>query len=219
MSAVPAPVPAPAPAPDLPDERLAAGTARLATRHAGRFAAETVQRLLADSCRRPAATAQVTTHLAVPAERFGAERLDALAHVQGAPGIGPPRVPFVGSHNSGRSQPAAALPQHRAAGRATVSSAGTHPGSGAEPHVAQVLIEAGADPAGAFPKPLTDEVVRAADIVITRGCGDACPIVSGRCYPDWPVADPEGAALGAVRRIRDDTDHRISDLLAGLPST
>lgn len=211
MSAVPTPA--------LPDERLATGAARLATRHAGRFAVETVQRLLTDSYQRLAATAQVTTHLVVLAERFATERLDALAHVHGTPGVGLPRVLFVCSHNAGRSQLAAALLRHRAAGRITVSSAGTHPGPGVEPHIAQVLTEAGADPAGAFPKPLTDEVVRAADIVITMGCGDACPIVSGRRYLDWPVADPEGAPLEVVRRIRDDIDHRITDLLADLPST
>ncbi|WP_230193483.1 arsenate-mycothiol transferase ArsC [Streptomyces coriariae] len=209
---------APASTPALPDERLAAGAARLSVRHAGRFAAETVQGLLNDSYRRLAQTASVTTHLVLLAERLTAERLDALAHVQGAPGSGLPRVLFVCTRNAGRSQLAAALLQHRAAGKVTVSSAGTHPGPGTEPHVALVLAEAGADPAGAFPKPLTDEVVRAADIVITMGCGDACPVVPGRRYLDWPVADPDGAPIAVVRRIRDDIDARITDLLAGLPS-
>ncbi|MFB8773759.1 arsenate reductase ArsC [Streptomyces broussonetiae] len=206
-----------APSPALPDERLAAGAARLATRHTGRFAAETVQGLLADSYLRLAATARVSTHLVVLAERFAAERLDALAHVEGTPGVGLPRVLFVCSHNAGRSQLAAALLEHRATGRVTVSSAGTHPAAEVEPHIAQALTEVGADLAGAFPKPLTDEVVRAADIVITMGCGDACPVVPGRRYLDWPVADPDGAALGVVRRIRDDIDTRVADLLASLP--
>ncbi|MET9835800.1 arsenate reductase ArsC [Streptomyces sp. NPDC006385] len=211
MSAVPLPA--------LPDERLAAGAARLAARHAGRLSAETVQGLLTDSYRRLAETASVTTHLVVLAERLTAERLDALAHNQGTPGSGLPRVLFVCSHNAGRSQLAAALLQHRAAGRVTASSAGTHPKPEIEPHIAQVLSEAGADPAGAFPKPLTDEVVHAADIVITMGCGDACPVVPGRRYLDWPVADPDGAPIEVVRQIRDDINTRITDLLAGLPST
>ncbi|MFC9543042.1 low molecular weight phosphatase family protein [Streptomyces sp. NPDC056956] len=211
MSAVPLPA--------LPDERLAVGAARLAARHAGRFAAETVQGLLTDSYRRLAETASVTTHLVVLAERLTAERLDALAHVQGAPGSGLPRVLFVCSHNAGRSQLAAALLEHRAAGRVTVSSAGTHPAGEVDPYIAQVLTEAGADPVDAYPKPLTDEVVQAADIVITMGCGDACPIVPGRRYLDWPVADPDGAPLEVVRQIRDDINTRITDLLAGLPST
>ncbi|MEV7245162.1 arsenate reductase ArsC [Streptomyces sp. NPDC093248] len=208
-----------APTPALPDERLAAGAARLTTQHAGRFSAETVTRLLADSYRRLAETASVTTHLVVLAERLTAERLDALAHVQGAPGSGLPRVLFVCSHNAGRSQLAAALLQHRAGGRVVVASAGTHPGPGIEQHIAQVLTEAGADAADAFPKPLTDEVVQAADIVITMGCGDACPVVPGRRYLDWPVADPNGAPIAVVRAIRDDIDRRITDLLASMPST
>ncbi|MCC5034666.1 arsenate reductase ArsC [Streptomyces sp. WAC 00631] len=202
----------------LPDERLAAGVARLATLHADRFAVETVQGLLVDSYRRLAATARVRTHLVVLAERFTAERLDALVHVRGAPGAGLPRVLFVCSHNAGRSQLAAALLGHRAAGRVTVSSAGTHPADAIEPHIVRVLEEAGVDPAGAFPKPLTDEVVRAADIVITMGCGDACPVVPGRRYLDWPVADPGGAPLDLVRRIRDDIDARITELLSTLPA-
>ncbi|WP_406004865.1 arsenate reductase ArsC [Streptomyces sp. NBC_00637] len=208
----------PASTPALPEERLAAGAARLSVRHAGRFAAETVQGLLNDSHRRPAQTASVTTHLVLPAERLTAERLDALAHVQGAPVSGLPRVLFVCSRNADRSQLAAALLQQRAAGKVTVSSAGTHPGPEIEPHVALVLAEADADPAGAFPKSLTDEVERAADIVITLGCGDACPVMPGRRHLDWPVADPDGAPIAAVRRIRDDIDARITDLLASLPS-
>ncbi len=178
------------PLPALPDERLAVGAARLATRHAGRFSAETIQGLLADSYRCLDATARVTTHLVVLAERLAAERLDALVHIEGAPGSGVPRVLFVCSHNAGRSQLAAALLAHRAAGRVVVSSAGAHPAAEVEPYIAQVLTEAGADTAAAFPKPLTDEVVRAADIVITMGCGDACPVVPGRRYLDWPVPGP-----------------------------
>ncbi|NED19846.1 arsenate reductase ArsC [Streptomyces sp. SID9913] len=204
------------PPPVLPDDRLAAGTARLATRHAGRFAVETVQGLLADSYRRLAATARVTTHLVVLAERLTAERLDALAHVQ-APGVGLPRVLFVCSHNAGRSQLAAALLELWGAGRATVSSAGTHPAGEVDPYIAQVLTEASAKAANAYPKPLTDEVVQAADIVITMGSGDACPVVPGRRYLDWPVADPDGAPVAAVRKIRDDIDARITELLASLP--
>ncbi|MFE2993213.1 low molecular weight phosphatase family protein [Streptomyces sp. NPDC059262] len=206
--------------PVLPDERLAAGAARLATAHRGRFCAETVQRVITDSYERLAATARVTTHLVVLAERLAAERLDALAHIEGAPGSGLPRVLFVCSHNAGRSQLAAALLAHRAHGHVTVSSAGTHPAPAVEPVVAQVLTEAGVPSAEtAFPKPLTDEVVQAADIVITMGCGDACPIVAGRRYLDWPVADPEGAPIAVVRTIRDAIDAHITELLDSLPRT
>ncbi|MCX4907901.1 low molecular weight phosphatase family protein [Streptomyces sp. NBC_00878] len=205
------------PLPVLPDERLAAGIARLAHRYRGCFAAETIQRLVIDSYERLAEHARVRTHLVVLAERLAAERLDALAHIEGAPGSGLPRVLFVCSQNAGRSQLAAALLAHRAGGHVVVSSAGTFPAAEVEPVVAQVLTEAGLDLSDAFPKPLTDEVVRAADIVITMGCGDACPVLPGRRYLDWPVTDPEGAPITVVRGIRDEIDARIEELLASLP--
>jgi arsenate reductase (thioredoxin) len=201
----------------LPDERLAAGAARLAARHAGRLSVETVQRLLVDSYERLAATAHVRTHLVVLAERFTAERLDALAHTQlGVSAV--PRVLFVCSHNAGRSQMAAALLKLRAGGRVTVSSAGTDPAPEVEPEVAQVLAEAGVTVKDAYPKPLTDEVVQAADIVVTMGCGDACPLVPGRRYLDWPVPDPDGAPVEIVRAIRDEIDAHITELLGSLPT-
>jgi protein-tyrosine-phosphatase len=206
------------PPPVLPDQRLAAGAARLAVRYRGRFSTETVQRLVADSYAQLAEHAHVRTHLVVLAERFTAERLDALAHVEGGPGVGLPRVLFVCSHNAGRSQMGAALLAHRAQGQVVVSSAGTHPAAAVEPVVAQAITEAGAHIANAFPKPLTDEVAQAADIVITMGCGDACPVVPGRRYLDWPVADPEGAPIGVVRIIRDEIDAHITEPLDSLPS-
>ncbi|MEJ8670881.1 arsenate reductase ArsC [Streptomyces sp. MS1.AVA.1] len=163
------------PPPVLPDDRLASGIARLALHYRGRFSAETIQRLVIDSYERLAEHARVRTHLVVLAEHLATERLNALAHIEGAPGCGLPRVLFVCSHNAGRSQMAAALLAHRAGGHVVVSSAGTDPAAEVEPVVAQALIEAGVDLTDAFPKPLTDEVVQAADIVITMGCGDACP--------------------------------------------
>lgn len=202
--------------PLLPDERLAAGAARLATRYAGGFAPETVLGLLTDSYGRLAEHARIRTHLVVLAERLAAERLDALAHTQGLTSSGPARGLFVCSHNAGRSQMAAALLAHRAGERVTVSSAGTHPADEVEPHIAQALTEVGADLSDAYPKPLTEEVVEAADIVITMGCGDACPVVPGRRYLDWPVADPDGAPIAVVRDIRDAIDAHVSELLTQL---
>ncbi|MET9964785.1 arsenate reductase ArsC [Streptomyces sp. NPDC006356] len=219
------------PPPVLPDERLASGTARLALRHRGRFSPETIQRLVIDSWERLAEHARVRTHLVVLAEHLATERLDALAHIEGAPGCGLPRELFVcslphartpsrgGTPIAGRSQMAAALLAHRAEGRVVVSSAGTHPAEEVEPAVTQALTEAGVNLTDAFPKPLTDEVVQAADIVITMGCGDACPVLPGRRYLDWPVTDPEGAPIAVVRGIRDEIDAHITDLLASLPST
>jgi protein-tyrosine-phosphatase len=156
----------------------------------------------------------------VLAEHLTKDRLDAIAHVQGAPGVGLPRVLFVCVHNAGRSQMAAALLEHRAHGQVVVSSAGTRPAAEVEPAVAQVLAEVGVHLSeAAFPKPLTDEVVQAADIVITMGCGDACPVVPGRRYLDWPTTDPEGAPIDVVRGIRDEIDGHITELLDSLPST
>ncbi|MET8825815.1 arsenate reductase ArsC [Streptomyces sp. NPDC004610] len=202
--------------PALPDYRLAAGIARLAMRHRGHFSPETIQRLVTDSYDRLAVRARVRAHLVVLAEQLAAERLDALAHIDGASGTGLPRVLFVCGHNAGRSQMAAALLHHRADGRVAVSSAGTDPGPGVEPVVALVLTEVGIDLCDAFPKPLTDEIVRAADIVVTMGCGDACPVVPGRRYLDWPLPDPEAAPIAVVRAIRDDIDARVTELLGSL---
>ncbi|MGN9761057.1 arsenate reductase/protein-tyrosine-phosphatase family protein [Streptomyces sp. SD31] len=196
--------------PALPDERLASDIASLALRYRGHFSPETVQRLVIDSNERLAEHARVRTHLVVPAEHPATERLDALAHLQGAPGSGLPRVIFGCSHNAGRSQMAAAPLTHRARGHVTASSA---------PVVAQVLTEAGVDLTDAFPKPLTDEVVQAADIVITMGCGDACPVVPGRRHLDWPVTDPEDAPIAMVRGIRDEIDAHITELLDSPAST
>ncbi|MFD9411715.1 low molecular weight phosphatase family protein [Streptomyces sp. NPDC059989] len=201
--------------PLLPDERLAAGAAHLASRYAGHFAPETVLSLLSDSSARLAEQARIRTHLVVPAERLTAERLDALAHTQGLTS-GPTRVLFVCSQNAGRSQMAAALLAHRAGERVTVSSAGTHPADAVEPHIAQALTEAGVDLADAYPKALTQEVVQAADVVITMGCGDACPVMPGRRYLDWPVADPDGAPIAVVCDIRDAIDAHITELLTQL---
>ncbi|WP_327049079.1 arsenate reductase ArsC [Microbispora sp. NBC_01189] len=181
----------------------------MTARHAGRFSAETVQHLLAE-------TSRVHVHLVVLAERLTAERLDALAHTEDQASSATPRVLFVCSRNAGRSQMAAALPNVRAGGHVIVSSAGTDPAAEIEPEVAQVLTESGITPTDAYPKPLTDEIVKAADIVVTIGCGDAFPVVPGRRYLDWPIPDPDGASPEAVRAIRDAIDAHITDLLATL---
>ena len=129
----------------------------------------------------------------------------------------PLEVLFVCVHNAGRSQMAAALLTRRSDGRVNVRSAGSEPAEIVNPDVVEAMAELGVDLAGAFPKPLTDEVVRAADVVITMGCGDACNIYPGKRYEDWLVDDPAGAtSLGEVRRIRDDIDARIRLLLAEL---
>ncbi len=127
-----------------------------------------------------------------------------------------PEVLFVCVHNAGRSQMAAGLLHLRSEGRIHVRSAGSDPASEVNPAVVEAMAEVGLDIAQEFPKPLTDEVVRAADVVITMGCGDACPIYPGKRYEDWVLDDPAGQDLETVRRIRDELDSRIQTLVAEL---
>ena len=127
-----------------------------------------------------------------------------------------PEVLFVCVHNAGRSQMAAGLLKLRSGGRIHVHSAGSTPGDEIIPNAITALEELGIDMSEEFPKPLTDEVVRAADVVITMGCGDACPIYPGKKYEDWELDDPAGQDLDTVRRIRDELDHRVQRLIAEL---
>jgi protein-tyrosine-phosphatase len=130
-----------------------------------------------------------------------------------------PEVLFVCTHNAGRSQMAAALLDHQAAGRVRVTSAGSQPADQLNPAVVLAMAEVGLDISREFPKPLTTDKVRAADVVITMGCGDACPIYPGKRYEDWDLPDPAGLDLPAVRPIRDDIDGRVRRLLAELVAT
>ncbi len=127
-----------------------------------------------------------------------------------------PEVLFVCVHNAGRSQMAAALLHEHAEGRVHVRSAGSTPADEINPAVAAAMAEIGLDLSQEFPKPLTDEVVRAADVVVTMGCGDACPVFPGKRYLDWELDDPDGLTLAEVRPIRDEIDRRVRDLLADL---
>ena len=127
-----------------------------------------------------------------------------------------PEVLFVCVHNAGRSQMAAGLVRLRSGGRIHVRSAGSDPADTINPAVIEAMDEIGVDMSEEFPKPLTDDVVRAADVVITMGCGDACPIYAGKRYEDWVLEDPAGQDLETVRRIRDDLDARIMALVGEL---
>ena len=127
-----------------------------------------------------------------------------------------PEVLFVCVHNAGRSQMAAALLDRRAAGRITVRSAGSAPGETINPGVVEALDEIGIDIRKELPKPLTDEGVRAADVIVTMGCGDACPVYFGKRYLDWALDDPAGRSLEEIRPIRDEIDRRVQALVAEL---
>ena len=127
-----------------------------------------------------------------------------------------PEVLFVCIHNSGRSVAARVLLEHYAKGRVVVRSAGSQPGSAINPVVADILRERGLDPDAEFPKPLTDEAARAADVIVTMGCGDECPYHPGKRYLDWELDDPAGRSVEEVRPIVDDIDRRVRALLAEL---
>jgi len=130
-----------------------------------------------------------------------------------------PEVLFVCTHNAGRSQMAAALLNRQAAGRVRVASAGSQPADQLNPAVVQAMAEIGLDISREFPKPLTAGQVQAADVVITMGCGDACPVYPGRRYLDWDLPDPAGLDLAAVRPIRDEISRRVAALALELAGT
>ncbi|MCI2416115.1 arsenate reductase ArsC [Saccharopolyspora sp. K220] len=127
-----------------------------------------------------------------------------------------PEVLFVCVHNAGRSQMAAALLHHYARGRVVVRSAGSAPADTVNPAVLVAMAELDLDLSNEFPKPLSTDAVRAADVVITMGCGDACPVFPGKRYLDWELDDPAGKPLHEIRAIRDEIDRRVRNLLAEL---
>ncbi|RBY90983.1 arsenate reductase ArsC [Blastococcus sp. TF02A-30] len=188
----------------------------LSARFAGVFARETVDRYVFESYTALARTARVTAHLPALTARFATERLTALAQAKGAVAREVPEVLFVCVQNAGRSQMAAGLLQLRGGDRVHVRSAGSQPAPAVDDAVVSAMAELGVDLGAEFPKPLNDDVVRAADVVVTMGCGDACPVYPGKRYLDWQVRDPAGLTVGEVRAIRDDIDARVRALLTEL---
>jgi len=183
---------------------------------AGTFSRETIARFIAESVEL-LGESKIAVFVPVLAHRFARERLKALGQAEGLITKVQPEVLFVCVQNAGRSQMAAGLLTLRSEGRVSVRSAGSDPAEVVNPFVVGVMGEVGVDLADAFPKPMTDEVVRAADVVVTMGCGDACPIYPGKRYEDWEVGDPaEASSLDEVRSIRDDIDRRIQLLLGEL---
>jgi arsenate reductase (thioredoxin) len=181
----------------------------------GLVSPETVARVVEESLE-SLSHARFDDYLPILAYRFSRERLLAIGQAEGVIEKTVPEVLFVCVENAGRSQMAAALLNARAEGRVHVRSAGSRPAEGINPRVVEAMDEIGIDISEEFPKPMTDEVVRAADAVITMGCGDACPVYPGKIYRDWEVEDPAGRDLDGVRSIRDDIDQRVRGLLEEL---
>jgi protein-tyrosine-phosphatase len=197
------------------DQAVALRTAaqRLSEDFAGVFGAETIERFLHTSFDQFAQRATIPTFLPLMAERFARQRLRALAKIEGLHDDGKPTVLFLCTHNAGRSQMAMGFFTHLAGDTAVAWSGGSEPGASVNPAAVAAMAERGIDISREFPKPWTDETVRAADVVITMGCGDACPIFPGKRYEEWVLEDPAGQDLADVRPIRDDIERRVRTLL------
>ena len=185
----------------------------LHTRFAGMFGEETIEALVIDSFNELAKTATVTRWLVLGTQRFAEQRLRALIHAEDRSAKKVPAVLFLCVHNAGRSQMALGWFKHLAGARAIAWSGGSAPGAETNQGVVAAMAEVGIDIAREFPKPWTDEFFGAADVVVTMGCGDACPLISGKHYEDWDLQDPTGKSLEAIRPIREEIRLKVEVLL------
>lgn len=198
---------------DTVTDPYAAIVSDLTYAYQGVFSPETVERAVDEARSLLAPRATVRTFLAVLVARQAKEQLLAAAQADGRIAKRVPELLFICVQNAGRSQMAAALAQHLSGGRVHVRSAGSAPADAIHQTIVDALSERGIALTESYPKPLTDSVVRAADVVVTMGCGDSCPVFPGKRYEDWGVADPDGQPLSTVREIRDDIQHRVTTLL------
>jgi arsenate reductase (thioredoxin) len=200
------------------DQQLAlrAATSRLQAEFGDAFGVETIERFLHSSYDQFANRASIIDYLPLLAERFARQRLKAMAKVEGKASDGKPVVLFLCTHNAGRSQMAMGFLTQLAGDGAVAWSGGSEPGESINPAAVAVMAERGIDISKEYPKPWTDEIVQAADVVITMGCGDACPIFPGRRYEEWVLDDPAGQTVESVRPIRDEIERRVRQLLAEL---
>ncbi len=194
---------------------IRASAERLRSDFADVFGEETIRRFMAESWE-SLQGAKVAAFVPLFVERFTRQRLRALARVQGTSTDARPMVVFLCVQNAGRSQMAAGWLQHLAGDEVEVFSGGSNPASEVNPAAIDAMTEIGIDISSEFPKPWTDEVVQAANVVVTMGCGDSCPIFPGTRYMDWEVGDPAGLPLEQVRPIRDEIGERVRGIIAEL---
>ena len=201
-----------------PEERLRIkqSAAALQRRWQGRMNTETIERFLAESLAQLMPNATINTWLPVVAERLANDRLRALVRLESDRADLNPSVLFLCVHNAGRSQMAAGWLRHLAGDQVDVFSGGSEPASGLNSAAVVAMAERGIDISGELPQPWADEIVRAADVIVTMGCGDACPVYPGKRYMDWELDDPAGRPLEQVRPIRDDIEARVRALMAEL---
>jgi len=193
--------------------------ARLEDKFRGIFGPETIERYINDSLDQLLPNSEVVSFVPIFVERFAKDRLRALAKVEGKMISDKPSVMFLCVHNAGRSQMASGFLKHLSGDRVDVFSGGSEPASTVNPAAIEAMAEVGIDIGAEFPKPWTDEIVRAADVVITMGCGDACPVYPGKRYEDWVLDDPAGQGIESVRPIRDAIRTRVEALIDSLAPT
>ena len=189
---------------------------RLQRRFAGELNAETIERFMTDSLDTLVKRATTSTWVPLLAERFARERLRALVRLESDAGSLNPSVLFLCVHNAGRSQMAAGWMRHLAGDDVDVFSGGSEPAESVNQAAVAAMAEIGVDISEEIPQPWADEIVRAADVVVTMGCGDACPVFPGKRYVDWVIEDPSGRTVEEVRPIRDDIEQRVRNLMAEL---
>lgn len=189
---------------------------RLQRQFEGQLNAETIERFINDSLDVLVEKARTPEWVPLLAERFARDRLRAVVRLE-SDGIGlNPSVLFLCVHNAGRSQMAAGWMRHLAGNDVDVFSGGSEPAENVNQSAVAAMAEKGIDISGEIPQPWADEIVRAADVVVTMGCGDACPVFPGKRYVDWVVEDPSGKPVDEVRPIRDDLEERVRTLMAEL---
>ena len=179
----------------------------------GVFSPETIATVVHEARDLLEPRATITQYLPIFVAKQARERLMTVAQAEGRVAKQVPEILFVCVHNAGRSQMAAALTEHLSARKVHVRSAGSEPVDTVNPTVLDALAERGIPLSAPYPKPLTHSAVQAADVIVTMGCGDACPVFPGKRYEDWDVADPDGQPLDVVRDIRDDIQQRVTRLL------
>ena len=194
---------------------LASAAERLHAEFGSAFARETIDELLQSSYSALATDAKTMAFVSLLAERFARQRLHAMTRLERRD-LAQPTVLFLCVHNAGRSQMALGWFTHLAHGRAIAWSGGSEPGSEVNPAAIEAMAEVGIDITQEYPKPWTDEIVQAADVVVTMGCGDTCPYFPGKRYEDWELDDPAGQGVAAVRPIRDEIEQRVRALLGSL---
>ena len=201
-------------------DRLRRAAVDLQERYAGVFGLETIEQLLVRTAEHLVERSTVYNRFrGVLFERLAAEQLEAMAKSRGRIGAGVPAVLFLCVHNAGRSQMALGWFAHLAAGQAYAWSGGSEPSESINPSAVAAMAEVGVDISTGYAKPWTDEVLEAADVVVTMGCGDACPLRPGKRYEDWDIEDPDGRTLEEVRVIRDTIGLRVLGLLEELGIT